>query len=145
MSRLVAILAILLCTVSAAQDALSAAMERIARTQAFAFGGVGFAGITSPGEKDFRIILSQPPAIALASFEKLYATGNAQAQGYALAGIRKLDPKHFAELMSSVKDSKERVATMAGCIMETRTLGAVAREIESGQFDHAIDRAIKSK
>jgi len=37
------------------------------------------------------------------------------------------------------------VATMAGCIMESRTFGSVAKEIESGRFDYWIDRAVKAK
>ena len=145
MKRLAATLTILLCCSLSAQDALSASMERLAKTERFAFGGVGYAGVTSPGEKDFRIIFSYPPAVALDSFEKLYATGNAQARAYALVGIRRLDPKRFTELMMSVKDSKERVQTMAGCIMGARTFGAVAKEIESGRYDSWVDRRSRTK
>ena len=114
-------------------------MERIAKTKFFAFGGVGFAGVTSEGEKDFKIVIAQPAAVALPAFEKLYATGNAEAKLYALSGIRKLDPKRFKEILPSVKDSKEQVITMEGCIQDHRTFGAIAKRIDSGAYDLWIE------
>jgi hypothetical protein len=145
MKRLAMALSMILCCILAAQDTLSPAMERLAKTERFAFGGVGIAGVTSPGEKDFRVIVSQPPEIALDRFEKLYATGNAQAQAYALAGIRKLDPKRFKQLLGSVKNSNKPIVTMAGCIVDRQTFGAVAREIESGHYDLWIERGNETR
>jgi hypothetical protein len=65
--------------------------KRLATVSAFAFGAVGFAGVTSKGEIDFRFILSRSEPIALAAFEKLFVAGNFQAKAYALAGIKKLN------------------------------------------------------
>jgi hypothetical protein len=135
MKPFAAICAIFLCCTLAAQDSLSVAMESIRKTESFAFGGVGFAGKTSPGEKEFRVVLSQPVPIASRAFEKLYATANPQGRLYALAGIRRLNPNHFKQLFPSVEDSKEPVETMTGCIVEHRTFGAIAKEIEAGRYD----------
>jgi len=48
-------------------------VERLAKAGVFAFGPVGYAAITSPGEKDYRTVFNRNPA--LEDFEKLYSTG----------------------------------------------------------------------
>jgi hypothetical protein len=82
---------LLLGTGVRAQKSLLGALQGIATVKVFAFGGVGFAGKTSEGETDFRVIVAQPANVALDALEKLYAVDNPQAKAYALAGIRKLD------------------------------------------------------
>ena len=67
------------------------------RRVVFAFGLVGFAGQTSEGELDFRIIAAEEKEVALATFEKLVASGNPQAAAYGLFGIRRLRPSRFQE------------------------------------------------
>src|SRR5580692_602495 len=106
-----------------------AVVERLAKVGVFALGPVGFARITSPGETDYRTILNR--SSALEDFEKLYSTGNLQAKCYALVGIRRLDPTRFKELVRPLRDSKETVITMSGCIMSHETLGDVIKQIES--------------
>ena len=110
-------------------------MQRMVHTNAFAFGGTGRAGVISQGEKDFRIILSQPASVAVADFERIYTSGNSEAKSYALVGIRRLDRARFEELVKSIKGSKEVVTTMEGCIIEDRLLFKVARDINSGRYD----------
>lgn len=139
MNRVVLTLLVMLCGISAAQDSISVSVERIAKTKFFAFGGVGLEKVTSEGEKDFKIVIAQPAAVALAAFEKLYATGNGEAKLYALAGIRRLDPKRFKAVLLSVKDSKEQVITMKGCILVRQTLGSIAKRIDSGAYDPWIE------
>ena len=51
----------------------------------FAMGGVGFAGITSKGEEDFRLLLQSPEAAK--AFDDLYAHGNGPGKAYALLGL----------------------------------------------------------
>jgi len=143
MKRSAVLLLIIICCLSSAQDKVSPSLERLATAEVFAFGGVGFAGQTSPGERDFKIVLAQSKDIALESFEKLYVSATAQGRRYALAGIRKFNPDRFKELMLSIWDSKEPLRTMSGCIIETRALGAVAVELESGDYDSWIERANK--
>ncbi len=109
-----------------------ALIERFAKTGVFAFGPVGFAGITSPGEKDYRTVFNRTSA--LADFEKLNSDGNAQAKCYALAGIHRLNPTRFKELVQPLRNSKETVTTMSGCIMSRAALGDIIKQIESGRF-----------
>jgi hypothetical protein len=106
--------------------------ERLAKVDRFAFGGVGYAGTISQGEKDYRLILSRPSAMA--DFETLLLVGNPQARGYSLAGIRALNPDRFKELSRSLRDSKEEVLTQAGCIVSHEPLSAVLKRLEAGEY-----------
>lgn len=135
LKRLAVALLIVSCSIAPAQDTLPAAIKSLAKTGMFAFGGVGFIGKTSQGEIDFRTIQSQPPAIAFASFETIYATGDAAAQLYALAGIRQLDETRFKELLHSLDGSQETVFTMQGCMMERHRLLDIAKGIDAGSYD----------
>ena len=135
MKRLASVLLALFCTIAFAQDALSASVQSMMKTSVFAFGGVGFAGKTSQGELDFRVIQSQPPAIALDSFEKIFAGGDTEAKSYALLGIRRLDGKRFKELLHSSEGSQQKVLTMYGCILERQNFMDVVRAIDSGSYD----------
>jgi hypothetical protein len=67
--------------------------------------------------------------------EKLYATGNPQAMSYALAGMRKLDRKRYAELLVSVRASDVTVQTMSGCIISKERLRKIADDLDSGKYD----------
>ena len=126
---------ILSCSVARAQDTLSATVTDISKTGVFAFGGVGFIGKISQGEIDFRAIQSQPAAVALASFETVFSTGDSAAKSYALAGIRQLDRERFKEILPSLEGSQEMVLTMEGCIMERRRLVDIAKAIDAGSYD----------
>ena len=95
---------LLYAVVPRADDAVDAAVRRLAKVETFAFGGTGYAGVTSKGEIDFRLLVSQPPQVALAAFEKLYAAGNPQGKSYALSGFKKLDPRRFKELLAAGGD-----------------------------------------
>jgi hypothetical protein len=128
-------LIILSCGVAPAQDTLSATVKSLSKTGVFAFGGVGFIGKVSQGEIDFRVIQSQPAAVALASFEEIYASGDPAAKDYALAGIRQLDRERFKEILQSLDDSQEMVFTMQGCIMERHSLVDIAKAIDKGSYD----------
>ena len=118
-----------------AQQPVDDSIQRLAQVGTFAFGGVGIAGITSQGEKDFRVIMAQPPDRALALLEQLFKTGNLQAKCYALAGISVLNPTIFKEIYHSVVTSNDRVTTMQGCIIWHAALKNVAREIDEGKYD----------
>lgn len=122
----------------ASQPSVESAIDRLSAVSVFAIGGVGFAGSTSQGEKDFLIVLGD--AHAMQSFENLYQHGNAQGRAYALLGIYSIDPARFHALSSPVSESTEKVKTMSGCIMSTETLGAVVKDIGAGGF-HPTDKA----
>ncbi len=136
--RLAVTLIILSCSVALAQDTLSATVKSLANTGVFAFGGVGFIGKISQGEIDFRVIQSQPAAVALASFETVYSTGDTAAQIYALAGIRQLDKVRFNELYRTFDRSDEAVLVAEGCIFERRRVGEIVKAIDAGNYDDRL-------
>lgn len=109
-----------------------AVLDRLSKVERFAFGPTGYAGVTSAGEKDFRTLLGR--SSALTDFEKLFAKGNLQAKSYALVGIHKLDPTRFGQLARPLRDSKDRVATMKGCIISHEPFAFILKQIESGKY-----------
>lgn len=127
---------LVLCSVSPviANDTVDAAVNRLSTVERFAFGGVGFAGVISKGETDFRLVLAQPKPIALSTFERLYAVGNPQGKSYALAGLKKLAPQRFTELVAALGKSTEEVEVMRGCIVSHEPLPDVAKQIGQGEF-----------
>jgi hypothetical protein len=129
--------------VAPAQEPRAEAIQRISHSNVFAFGGVGFAGVTSDGEKDFRFIISLPSAAR--DFETIYETGTPEAKGYALAGIHELNRVRFKELLRSLGSSQAQVETMEGCIKERQPLVKVAAQIDSGRYDSWIthDRPLR--
>lgn len=108
------------------------ALQRLAEVQIFAFGPVGFAGITSQGEKDYKAVLSRPSAAS--DFGRLLSAGNAQAKSYALVGIHAIDPEHFKTLSKSFRNSNADVTTESGCIVSHESLGGIFRRIEAGHY-----------
>src|SRR5512133_2077997 len=98
----------------------------LATVQTFAFGAVGYAGVTPKGETDFKFLASQPHSVAVAAFEKVYASGNPQGKSYALAGMKKLNQSRFKELLATTHSSSEQVEVIRGCIMSHETLSDVA-------------------
>jgi hypothetical protein len=109
-----------------------ATLVRLVKVERFAFGPTGYAGVTSAGEKDFRTVLGRSSAVT--DFEKLFAEGNMQAKSYALVGIYKLNPTRFKELACPLRDSKENVTTMEGCIISDEPLTYILKQIESGKY-----------
>ena len=130
--NLLLIMAWLVTAVPQAVQPVDTTFERLAKVERFAFGPVGFAGVTSSGEEDYRAILARPSAMA--DFERLLSSGNLQAKCYALVGIRKLSPQRFKELARSLRSSKEQVATMQGCIIFRVVLGDVIKQIDAGKY-----------
>jgi len=117
-----------------ADDTVDAAVNRLSTVGQFAFGGVGFAGVTSKGETDFRLVLAQPKTTALNAFERLFAIGNPQGKSYALSGLKKLASARFAELVAALANSTEEVKVLRGCIVSREPLPEVAKQIANGSF-----------
>jgi hypothetical protein len=127
------VLVVLMSAVSAQpSEPVDSTFERLAKLDRFAFGGIGDAGITSQGEKDYKLILARPSA--LADFEKLLPAGNPQAKSYALFGIRAINPDRFEELSRNLRESKIEVVTQSGCIEYKEPLGTVLKHIEAGEY-----------
>lgn len=123
---------LLLAAFAQAQQPADVVVERLARVGQFAFGGVGIAGTTSPGEKDYKAVLVR--STAMADFERLLSIGNPQAKAYALVGIRTINPKRYRTLSPRFLDSKENVSILRGCLVSTESLPSVLKQIEDGQY-----------
>jgi hypothetical protein len=117
-----------------ADDTADAAVNRLSTVKQFAFGGIGWAGETSKGETDFKLVLAQPKPTALKAFERLYVIGNPQGKSYALSGLRKLAPERFAGLIASLGKSTDEVEVVRGCIFSHEPLPKVAEQIGQGKF-----------
>jgi hypothetical protein len=124
----------LLLSAAAAQsgEPVDSPFERLAKVDRFAFGGIGYAGITSQGEKDYKLILAR--SSAMADFEKLLSLGNPQAKSYALVGVRFLNADRFRELSRTFRDTKEKVVIQSGCIEYQESLETVLKHIEAGEY-----------
>jgi hypothetical protein len=77
--RLWIILAVLLlAAIAQAGEPADSTIERLAKVDRFAFGGIGFAGITSQGEKDYKLVFSR--SSAMADFERLLSIGKSTSK-----------------------------------------------------------------
>ena len=123
-------------TTSGAEQAAGSPEERLANVKLFAFGGVGFAGSRSAGEKEYGEVMSRPDRLEI--LERVFETGTPEAKSYALVGIYNLSRERFAALVSSVQDSKLQLFTAQGCILGKTTLGALVRRIQAGEFKHYV-------
>jgi hypothetical protein len=117
------------------QEPATEASKELDSIDKFAFGGVGFAGVTSKGEKAYRQLAALPEEQALAAFEELFRSGNAQAKCYALAGIRGLNAGRFEQIYSEMTESQDMVAIMRGCIISHEPLAVIARRIKRGDYE----------
>jgi hypothetical protein len=115
-----------------AGDSIDLSFGRLAKVNTFAFGGTGYAGEISLGEKDFRVVLSNPSASN--HFEKLYVSGNPQAKCYALVGIRILNAERFKRLSSELLTDKTEVITQDGCEVFHETMSSVVKRIAEGRY-----------
>ena len=113
-------------------------IPRIAQTETFAFGGVGFVLTISQGELAYRELLSYPePAV---DFERVFAEGNPQGKAYALVGLRQTNPKRFAELAASLQSSTTLVQTGEGCVVDEVQMRELVKEIRAGLFSGPMTR-----
>jgi hypothetical protein len=79
MKTLIVFGVVLCATVTLAREGTDPTFDRLAKVDIFAFGGIGYAGMTSPGEKDYRLILSRTSAEA--DFERLFLVGQRAGEG----------------------------------------------------------------
>ena len=109
------------------------AYEQLLSVRCFAFGGVGYAGVTSEGEKAYRAIAGGTNALAL--FSAVLTNGNAPAKLYALCGIRQLSPRAFDTHAKPLLIANPQVETMSGCMMSHEFFTNVVARIASGMYD----------
>lgn len=122
----------LITGLSYAAEPSNDALIDLAAAPRFAFGGIGFAGLTSDGETAYQTIMSRPSA--LAEFETLFLVGNPQGKAYALVGIRALNPARYRDLAQPLRGSRERVLTQQGCLVQIESLGAILDHIDGNRY-----------
>lgn len=110
-------------------------VQALSQVKIFAFGGVGFAGTISAGEKQYRKVMemSQP----LPWLRLIAVSGTPEARLYALCGIHMLDKAAFEAHVVFLKKANPTVSTMSGCSMLSKTATKVIQEISAGLYDDA--------
>ena len=109
------------------------AYEQLLAVRCFAFGGVGYAGVTSGGEIAYRAIAGSTNAVAL--FSATLTNGNVQAKLYGLCGIREFAPGTFESLAEPLRIANPKVETMRGCVVHHEFGTNVISRISSGYYD----------
>ena len=108
------------------------AREELASAPFFAFGGVGYGGITSDGERVFRRLYAAPDN--LFQFGMLQRTGGLPAQMYAMVAFYRLDRPLYVRLKAGYVGNLASVFTMQGCIASESSVEQVLSRIERGEF-----------
>ncbi len=123
---------------SAGEQTPQQAYEQLLSVRVFAFGGVGYAGTTSEGERAFHAMLASPNAARL--FRAALTNGTSEAQLYALCGLRRLERGAFDRHSARILAANPSVRTMSGCIQTDERASNVVARIGSGHYDLWLDR-----
>lgn len=101
--------------------------QTLDRVSLFAFGRIGYSGVTSTGEWAYRKLLRSPRAAT--AFQALLrdSTATMPAKLYALHGLRAQAPSLFAEAVIPFLSHEGRVTTMSGCRLSEATVSEIAR------------------
>lgn len=108
-------------------------VQRLIKTDFFAFGGIGFAGSTSEGEVAFGRIVRKKEAIRyiLAAFEH----GSDCSRCYALVALRESSPEFYRSALAWLrKHPPKKIKTMSGCIIRDDESDAVINAIDAGEY-----------
>jgi hypothetical protein len=118
----------------------AADLKALAAVDSFAVGGVGVAGMMSPGEKLTRAIAARPDAVA--AFEQVAAGKNAAARVYAYWALRELDPdaKRVERLATDLRKDRAQVPAFSGCMSYESTVADLVAEIANGQRTTLVRR-----
>jgi hypothetical protein len=109
----------------------AADVKDLAAVDSFAVGGVGVAGVTSPGEKLTRAIATRPDAIA--AFEMLATGDNPAARVYAYWALRelRLDPRRAARHAVRLGRDRATVLAYSGCMRYQATVAELVASVAS--------------
>jgi len=115
-----------------ADDSWLEAFIRLNKAERFAFGKIGYAAVTSQGEKDLRTLIEgECPTVTL---KILYATGTLQAKCYALVAFQKLSKIEFEALLKEMEDEDAEVTTVSGCEILRGPVIQLLKEIKKGAY-----------
>ncbi len=102
----------------------------------FAFGGVGFAGATSPGELKFReIFATDDPADGFAEWAE---KGGSVGKAYAMVAFYYLDADRYAAMKKDFAAGHLQVPTMSGCLVGSMNHEQLFESIEDGKYDSVV-------
>jgi len=107
--------------------------QHLCSVKKFAFGGVGFAGITSDGEFAFRAVMLSPKAAELFRDGCVQATDEGKL--YALCGLRQIDKEAYDHYVTTFRLRTNYVRTQSGCVMRDKPMSMVVGEIVDGNYD----------
>ena len=133
-------IAILILLVPSTRSAQSAPDAMLRKTGLFALGGIGVAGTMSEGERALREVLKESDGPA--RLEKLLADASAAGQLYALLGLRLRDRAAYARALEKLRTTDAKVQTARGCILQQESFRDLVKEIERGQYDNFLARAL---
>jgi hypothetical protein len=68
-------------------------------------------------------------------FQSVLVKGSSEAKLYALAGIRRLNPKQFNAAAKPLLTANPEVSTMSGCMVNHEKAAAVIKRIAGGEYD----------
>ncbi|MDP0497107.1 MAG: hypothetical protein Q7Q73_12965 [Verrucomicrobiota bacterium JB024] len=102
----------------------------------FAFGGIGFAGATSPGEIKFtEIMTSDDPE---AGFRQWFQEGGNVGKAYAMVACYYLDSYRYEWMKERFAEEHLQVPAMSGCLMYNINHEQLTENIEGGQYDAVV-------
>ena len=117
---------------AAAEDKERVAVET---TNMFAFGGVGIVGSLSPAEVAYHKIFRRPDSAAVFSAILRNSSVTREGKLFALIGLRLRDPAAYRRVLPEFLRSEESVSTASGCIVFSRPVGQIVREVDNGLWD----------
>lgn len=112
---------------------LQQAYQKLLSTKIFAFGGVGFAGTTSEGEKAFHTVAASTNALEL--FTAVLKNGTREGQMYGLCGIRSISRQSFDAHARALASADTRIMMMSGCLASEESLSSVIARLAAGAYD----------
>ncbi len=113
------------------------------RTDAFAFGPIGFAAFTAEGDLALRILVRHPKAIPILQLIADHATAGGL---YALTALHALDHRAYTDSLPKFKASLshlepgKKVTLQAACIAHEEPITAVLTRIDAGTYDSFIPK-----
>lgn len=111
----------------------SQGFDHLVAARCFAFGGVGFAGITTPEEFAFRAVMRSPDSTEL--FKQAFSKATNEGKLYALCGLRATDRPAFDAYAATVIKRNPKVSTASGCLFDTEPAADVLQRITNGVYD----------
>jgi len=115
-------------------------IETLLQIRTFAFGGVGYAGIRSPGEVAFRAIITNKNASEV--FSAVLTNGTTEGKLYAFTAVRKLSQGKF-EPEATHLDPNATVVTRSGCFIRQEKASEVLARIRAGSYDTFINDVLR--